>query len=43
MKIDFTSYVFIVARDRKCPNCGSTDDIIDWDGGYMCRDCGTEW
>ncbi|MEL4293528.1 MULTISPECIES: hypothetical protein [Shewanella] len=27
----------------KCPNCGSSDDIIRYDGGWCCRDCGYEW
>jgi len=27
----------------KCPDCGSSDDIIRYNGGWCCRDCGTEW
>lgn len=37
------SYIFTVANSRKCPSCGSSDDIIEWDAGYLCRDCGYEW
>ena len=25
-----------------CPECNS-DDVIPWDDGYLCRDCGTEF
>ena len=25
-----------------CPDCRS-DDVIPWDDGYLCRDCGTEF
>ncbi|MEY0836165.1 hypothetical protein AB7238_08010 [Providencia alcalifaciens] len=28
---------------QQCPNCGSSDDIIPWGNGWMCRDCGNEW
>ena len=27
---------------KRCPYCGS-DDVIEWDGGYICRDCGEEF
>ncbi len=27
----------------RCPNCHSSDDIIEWDDGYLCRECGTEF
>jgi len=26
----------------KCPECRS-DDVIDWDDGFICRDCGCEF
>ena len=26
----------------KCPECRS-DDVIDWDDGFICRDCGYEF
>ena len=26
----------------RCPYCYS-DDVIPWDDGYICRDCGTEF
>ena len=26
----------------RCPDCRS-DDVIPWDDGYLCRDCGTEF
>ena len=26
----------------RCPDCNS-DDIIPWDDGYICRDCGCEF
>ena len=39
----FISYILTVDNDRKCPNCGSSDDIVEWDDGYLCRDCGCEW
>ena len=26
----------------RCPECNS-DDIIPWDDGYICRDCGCEF
>lgn len=26
---------------RRCPDRGSSDDIIPWGDGWMCRDC--EW
>ena len=26
----------------RCPDCNS-DDIIPWDDGYICRDCGLEF
>ena len=25
--------------EKRCPECGS-DDVIEWDDGYICRDCG---
>jgi ribosomal protein L37AE/L43A len=25
-----------------CPECGS-DDVIPWDDGWLCRDCGIEF
>ncbi|EAM8485651.1 hypothetical protein AIP16_12355 [Salmonella enterica] len=28
---------------RRCSDCGSSDDIIPWGDGWMCRDCGCEW
>ena len=28
-------------KDR-CPDCNS-DDIIPWDDGFICRDCGCEF
>lgn len=28
--------------DKRCPECGS-DDVIEWDGGYLCRECGCEF
>jgi len=28
--------------EKRCPECGS-DDVIEWDDGYLCRDCGCEW
>jgi ribosomal protein S27AE len=42
-KESFISYIFTVTKSRKCPSCGSSDDIIEWDNGYLCRDCGYEW
>ena len=27
---------------ERCPECNS-DDIIPWDDGYICCDCGTEF
>lgn len=26
----------------RCPECNS-DDVIPWDDGYICRDCGCEF
>ena len=26
----------------RCPECRS-DDVIEWDDGYICRDCGCEF
>ena len=26
----------------RCPDCRS-DDVIPWDDGYLCRECGTEF
>lgn len=26
----------------RCPDCNS-DDIIPWDDGYICCECGTEF
>ena len=28
--------------EEKCPECGS-DDVIEWDDGCICRDCGCEF
>ena len=28
---------------QRCPDCSSSDDIIPWGNGWMCRDCGCEW
>ncbi|MBE6374475.1 MAG: hypothetical protein E7055_20730 [Lentisphaerae bacterium] len=28
--------------EKRCPYCGS-DDVIEWDDGYICRDCGCEF
>ena len=25
-----------------CPECGS-EDVIPWDDGWLCRDCGIEF
>jgi hypothetical protein len=33
----------LFANDERCVNCGSADDIIPWDNGWLCRDCGYEW
>ena len=27
---------------KRCPYCGS-DDVIEWDDGFICRDCGEEF
>ena len=27
---------------KRCPYCGSTD-VIEWDDGYLCRECGEEF
>lgn len=27
----------------RCPDCGSSDDVIPWGKGWCCRDCGYEW
>jgi DNA-directed RNA polymerase subunit RPC12/RpoP len=27
----------------QCPNCHSADDISEWDDGYLCCECGTEF
>lgn len=42
-KIKFISFSYQQVEGKKCPDCGSSDDIIRYDGGYMCRDCGCEW
>ena len=42
-KINFISFSYQKVHGVKCPDCGSSDDIIRYDGGYMCRDCGCEW
>ena len=26
----------------RCPECRS-DDVLEWDDGYICRDCGCEF
>lgn len=26
----------------RCPECRS-DDVIEWDDGFICRDCGCEF
>ena len=28
--------------ETQCPDCRS-DDVILWDDGYICRDCGCEF
>ena len=28
--------------ETRCPYCGS-DDVLEWDDGYICRDCGCEF
>ncbi|MBE6372666.1 MAG: hypothetical protein E7055_11430 [Lentisphaerae bacterium] len=28
--------------ETRCPYCGS-DDVIEWDDGYICRECGCEF
>ena len=28
--------------EKRCPYCGS-EDVIPWDDGYICRDCGDEF
>lgn len=38
----FAKYFGMSTSGRKCPACGS-DDIIPWDKGFQCRDCGHEW
>ena len=27
---------------ERCPYCGS-DDVIEWEDGFICRDCGEEF
>ena len=41
-KIIFTSFSYSEVEGT-CPNCGANDDIIRYDGGFMCRACGHEW
>ena len=31
-----------VKMEKRCPYCGS-DDVIEWDDGYLCRECGCEF
>ena len=28
--------------ETRCPECRS-DDVIPWDDGWICRDCGAEF
>ena len=28
--------------ETRCPECRS-DDVIEWDDGWICRDCGCEF
>jgi len=28
--------------ETRCPECHS-DDVIEWDDGWICRDCGHEF
>ena len=28
--------------ETRCPYCGS-DDVIEWDDGFLCRECGCEF
>lgn len=28
--------------NSRCPECRG-DDVIEWDDGYQCRDCGLEF
>lgn len=36
-------YLSVHDPHQQCPNCGSTNDIIPWGKGWMCRDCGYDW
>ncbi len=38
----FAKYFGMSTAGRTCPSCGS-DDVIPWDKGYQCRDCGYEF
>ncbi len=31
-----------VTMKPRCPCCHSSDDIIEWDDGYLCREYGAE-
>ena len=31
-----------VKMEKRCPYCGS-DDVIEWDAGFLCRECGEEF
>ena len=35
-------FVENVKMEKRCPYCGSTD-VIEWDDGYLCRECGEEF
>ena len=35
-------FVENVKMEKRCPYCGS-DDVIEWDDGYICRSCGCEF
>ena len=32
-----------VTMKPRCPCCHSSDDIIKWGDGYLCRECGAEF